>query len=128
MAQRPPRFYLMEVMVALVDAGIDADGQMRVFAELKRRIPKRGRTPESDDELVLRALAVSRQDEISINAAAAQIAQEFPDSQREAVRKRIARKAKQYRKRERMIQSLRDAAETGSYLEHLRGIFSPKKR
>lgn len=99
-----PRFPLSAILQSLTAAG-GSEIQGRFLKELRKGAAKRGRKEEDDADAVRRVVDVIAEDEahrklgdrrpgLTVNAAAVRVAADYPETQRNAVRKRLARKTK----------------------------------
>jgi hypothetical protein len=92
-----PSFPLSAIVFAMRAARIPDELRKRVVEELQASRPKRGRKPVDDDIDVGEVVVLHMPDRdgkgLSINAASKQVASKYPESQRSAVAKRLAKKA-----------------------------------
>lgn len=111
MPKHEPRFALSRILQAMVSAGLTDQQGKGVIEQLQRLKFRRGRHPENDGADIKRVLSLAGWDEenMTFNAAARTVAADYPESQREAVRKRLARKIKAYAKERK--QELKEATE-----------------
>jgi hypothetical protein len=90
-----PRFPLSSIILALIAAGIPEPDRERIVKQLHQRRPKRGRKEVADSDALSRVLdLVDLERGVGFNMAASIVAREAPESQRDALRKRLARKAR----------------------------------
>ncbi len=128
-----PRFPLSRIISALMAAGISESDRERIVRQLQKRREKPGPKGKDDQAAALRVLDIAEERRVSLNTAAQIFAQQYPEEEREPLRKRLARKAKQL---EAMGQEIIDEAaraivakqaEEQRELQYLRTLHASKK-
>lgn len=101
--KQEPRFALSRIRRALDAAGLTAQQASDVLERVQRLKSKPGRPPENDGQDLRIVLSVAGQDQehMTFSAAARAVAADYPEHEREAVRKRLARKIKAFAKESR---------------------------
>jgi hypothetical protein len=90
-----PRFPLSSIVRALKEAGLPEPDRDRVLERLQMTRRKPGPKGKDDSDIVNRVIDLAEEMDVHFNTAAAIISREHPEREREALRKRVARKAKQ---------------------------------
>jgi hypothetical protein len=124
-----PRYPLSAIIAAMAQAGLSVEHRSVVMALLKEQAPRRGRRAEDDGGEVLEVVEIAWSKEISLNSAASIVADRYPEHQKEAVRKRLARKAKVREEELRTeIEQAEEQAVRRETNSRLRAIFASKNR
>ncbi len=90
-----PRFPLSVILRALSAARIPEADRERFVKQLRKLQPRPGPKGYNDSEDISRVLELADEElGVSIPAAAAMVARDYPEWQRSAVRKRLARKTR----------------------------------
>ena len=94
--KRERRYPLSLIVQTLEIVGLAPEERNRIVLQLEALMPKRGHPLEQDETDVSKTFNLAGWDEsrMTFNRAATFVAEGYPEHQRSAVRKRLARKAK----------------------------------